>query len=334
MNLYETLGVNKSATDEEIKKAFRKLSKKYHPDVCKEAGAEQRFKDINDAYNILSDPQKRSNYDLYGTPEAPPINEAFNNSPFNFDFGYRRRSGESLQYNLSISLYEACFGTKATVSFSHKVACETCGGQGGENPSKCPSCNGTGVETTYANMWLHTSPCRTCNGKGNIFKKRCNHCNGTGVVNKQESVSVTIPAGVRPGETLRVRGKGNVGENGKNPGDLLIQINVLPDSRFRLVNYDIEIEESVNVAQAMIGCKKEICLLDRDDEDNPKKIRVSVPAGSSTGTRLRIAGKGFTKRDGSRGDFYIVVNVSVPDLSNKKDSVKEFADKVGLLLEE
>lgn len=334
MNPYEILGVDKSATDEEIKKAFRNLSKKYHPDVCKETGAEQRFKDINDAYGILSDPQKRANYDLYGTPDAPPINEAFNTSPFSFDFGYRRRSGESLQYAVSISLYEACFGTKTTISFSHKVACEACNGQGGEGVNKCPSCGGTGVEATYVNMWLHTSPCRSCSGKGNIFRKKCNRCSGTGVANKRESLSITIPAGVCSGETLRVRGKGNVGENGKNPGDLLIQVNILPDSTFKLNGYDIEVEESINIAQAMIGCRKEICLLDRDDEGNPKKIRVNVPAGSSTGTRLRVAGKGFTRKDGRRGDFYIVINVSVPNLSNKRALVEEFANKVNLPLGE
>lgn len=309
MNPYEVLGVDKSATDSEIKKAFRELSKKYHPDICKEENADQKFKEINDAYSILSDPQKKANYDNYGGAEGPTSSQTGGFSGFGgFGFGgfnpfrnagYHRRSGESLYDLITISLYEACFGAKKTISYSHLV------------------------------------PCDTCNGKGRKGETACPTCHGTGRVEKIETPTIIIPPGCTPGDTLRIRGKGNAGDRGASPGDLLIRVNVALDHDFALNGYDLETVRTINIAQALLGGKREITLLDRDGNGNPKKIRVTIPPGSSAGTRLRVPGKGFTKRDGQRGDLYIVLDLEVPAVSNEQERqiVEDFASKMKMSLD-
>lgn len=312
MNPYEVLGIDKSATDSEIKKAFRELSKKYHPDICKEENADQKFKEINDAYSILSDPQKKANYDNYGSAEGPTFSRTggfggfsdFNGfgfggfNPFR-SAGYRRRSGESLYDLATISLYEACFGTRKTISYPHLV------------------------------------PCDTCNGKGRKGETACPICHGTGKVEKIETLAIVIPPGCTPGDTLRIRGKGNVGDSGASPGDLLIRVNVAPDHDFALNGYDLETVRTINIAQALLGGKREITLLDRDDNGNPKKIRATIPPGSSAGTRLRVPGKGFTKRDGQRGDLYIILDLEVPAVLNEQERqiVEDFASKMKMSLD-
>lgn len=309
MNPYEVLGVDKSATDSEIKKAFRDLSKKYHPDICKEENADQKFKEINDAYSILSDPQKKANYDNYGSAEGPTSSQTGGFSGFgDFGFGgfnpfrsagYRRRSGESLYDLITISLYEACFGTRKTISYPHLV------------------------------------PCDTCNGKGRKGETACPICHGTGKVEKIETLTIIIPPGCTPGDTLRIRGKGNAGDSGASPGDLLIRVNVAPDHDFALNSYDLETVRTINIAQALLGGKREVTLLDRDDNGNPKKIRVTIPPGSSAGTRLRVLGKGFTKRDGQRGDLYIILDLEVPAVSSEQERqiVEDFASKMKMSLD-
>ena len=346
MNPYEILGVSSSASDSEIKKAFRELSKKYHPDVCKEKDAEQKFKEINDAYIILSDPQKKSNYDTYGSAEGPNFSQAndFNGFPgfdgfggfngFNpFHTSYNRKSGESLQYNVSLSLYEACFGTRKSLSYSRLVPCDDCKGVGGEGESVCPTCHGSGTVTRANGMWMETTTCPHCKGRGKVLTKTCSKCQGTGKVNKTETPTVTIPPGCVPGDRLRVRGKGNVGDGGKNFGDLIISVNILPDSKYHLNGYDLETVETVNVAQALIGGKKEVELLDRNDSGESKKIKITIPPGSAAGTRLRVPGKGFNKKNGQRGDLYIVLDLDIPNMTSKRDLVEEFASKAGMPLE-
>ena len=351
MNPYEVLGIDKSATDSEIKKAFRELSKKYHPDVCKEDNADQKFKEINDAYSILSDPQKKANYDNYGSAEGPTSSQASGFNGFSgfdgfgdFKFGgfnpfrnagYRKRSGESLQYDLTVTLYEACFGAKKPISYSHLVPCDACNGKGGKGETACPTCHGTGVETLTKGMWLETTTCRTCKGTGRTFTEQCLSCHGTGKVEKTETPTVTIPPGCTPGTTLRIRGKGNIGDGGASPGDLLIRINVIPDHDFALNGYDLETVRTINIAQALLGGKREITLLDRDDSGNPKKIRVTIPPGSSAGTRLRVPGKGFSKRDGQRGDLYIVLDLEVPTMLSEQERqiVEDFASKMKMPLD-
>ena len=309
MNPYEVLGVDKSATDSEIKKAFRDLSKKYHPDICKEENADQKFKEINDAYSILSDPQKKANYDNYGSAEGPISSQAGGFGGFSgFGFGgfnpfrnagYHRRSGESLYDLITISLYEACFGAKKTVSYSHLVPCDTCNGKGRKDEAACPACHGTGK------------------------------------AEKTETLTIIIPPGCTPGDTLRIRGKGNAGDSGASSGDLLIRVNVAPDHDFALNGYDLETVRTINIAQALLGGKREITLLDRDDNGNPKKIRVAIPPGSSAGTRLRVPGKGFTKRDGQRGDLYIILDLEVSAVSSEQERriVEDFASKMKMSLD-
>ena len=348
MNPYEILGIDKSATESEIKKAFRKLSKKYHPDVCKEENADQKFKEVNDAYNILSDPQKKANYDTYGNAEGPSFSQPSGFGDFNssggFEFGgfnpfrstrYNRRSGESLQYDLTISLYEACFGAKKPIFYSHLGSCSVCNGKGGKGETICPTCHGTGVETITKGMWREVTTCHTCKGTGKTFTELCPSCHGTGKVEKTETPTIIIPPGCTPGSTLRVKGKGNVGDGGANPGDLLIRINVIPDHDFALNGYDLETVRTINIAQALLGGKREVVLLDRDDSGNPKKIRVTIPPGSSAGTRLRVPGKGFSKGDGQRGDLYIVLDLEVPAVSNEQERqiVEDFASKMKMPLD-
>ena len=345
MNPYEVLGIDKSATESEIKKAFRRLSKKYHPDVCKEENADQKFKEVNDAYNILSDPQKKANYDNYGNAEGPSFSQSGGFGGFGgFDFGgfnpfrstrYTRRSGESLQYDLTISLYEACFGAKKTFSYSHLVPCDTCNGKGGKGETVCPTCHGTGVETFIRGVWQETVTCRTCKGLGKTFTEQCTSCHGTGKSEKTETLAVNIPPGCIPGSTLRVRGKGNIGDGGANPGDLLIRISIIPDHDFALNGYDLETVRTINIAQALLGGKREVALLDRGDNGNPKKIKITVPPGSSAGTRLRVPGKGFNKGNGQRGDLYIVLDLEVPTVSNEQERqiVEDFASKMKMPLD-
>ena len=351
MNPYEVLGIDKSATESEIKKAFRELSKRYHPDVCKEENADQKFKEINDAYSILSDPQKKANYDNYGNAEGPTFSQTsgfngFNgfNGFSNFGFGgfnpfhntgYRRRSGESLQYDLTVSLYEACFGAKKPIFYSHLASCDACNGKGGKGETVCPTCHGTGMETIAKGMWQEVTTCRTCKGTGKTFTEPCPSCRGTGKVEKTETPTVIIPPGCTPGSTLRIKGKGNVGDGGANPGDLLIKINVIPDHDFALNGYDLETVRTINIAQALLGGKREVTLLDRDDSGNPKKIKVTIPPGSSAGTRLRVPGKGFIKGDGQRGDLYIVLDLEVPAVSGEQERqiVEDFASKMNMPLD-
>ena len=348
MNPYEILGIDKSATESEIKKAFRKLSKKYHPDVCKEENADQKFKEVNDAYNILSDPQKKANYDTYGNAEGPSFSQPSGFGDFNsfggFGFGgfspfrntgYHRRSGESLQYDFTISLYEACFGAKKPIFYSHLVSCDVCNGKGGKGETVCPTCHGTGVETITKGMWQEVTTCHTCKGTGKTFIEPCSSCHGTGKVEKTETPTIIIPPGCAPGSTLRVKGKGNVGDGGANPGDLLIRINVIPDHDFALNGYDLETVKTINIAQALLGGKREVVLLDKDNSGNPKKIKVTIPPGSSAGTRLRVPGKGFSKGDGQRGDLYIVLDLEIPAVSNEQERqiVEDFASKMKMPLD-
>lgn len=274
MNLYEVLGVSKSATSVDIRKAYRQLSKKYHPDVCKEADTEQRFKEIVDAYSILKDPQKRKVYDQHEV-DGKTVEEAYSRK------SYKRRTGESLQYNAHISLYEACFGTDLSITLTHTVLCE----------------------------------------------------NGNDVAEKRETLVIPIPPGCLSGETLRVRGKGNAVRGSTASGDLFITIHIDPDEKFYLNDSDLETVEDINIAQALIGGKKEIELLDKDNAGKPVKVKLTIPAGSSAGKRLRIPERGFTKKDGQRGDLYILLNIAISDMSDKRTLVEEFANKIGISLE-
>lgn len=338
MNPYEVLGVEKTASDTEIKKAYRKLSKQWHPDVNDTPEAEKKFKEISDAYEILGDPQKRSNYDTFGDPNGQPSFtgnsfEGFN--PFNFFTSgrtYKKRTGDTLQYNLHLNLFEACFGTKKNVKFSHAVICPDCNGKGGEGEAaNCPVCGGSGVEVS----WLQQITCRKCHGKGKIFTKECPTCRGTGTINKEEKILVTIPAGSRTGMVLNARGKGNASTDGGPAGDLLICLNILPDSKFHLMGDDLETVEKINIAQALLGGKKTVELLDQNSDGSKKHIALTIPKKSSAGTRLRIPGKGFSTGRGDRGSLYIVLDIVIPEIpaENEKD-VKELVDKLGIPLED
>ena len=270
MDPYRVLGVDKSASMRDIKRAYRRLSKKYHPDLCDDSTSSQKFEEINNAYTALltlrSD-SKSSN----STEKA-----AFSQST-SFSSGYRRRTGESLQYTLHISLYEACFGGKQDISYTRTNSC----------------------------------------GK-----------------KQREKISVEIPPGSCSGDIFRVQGRGNGSKYGGDPGDLFITVEVVPDSTFYLNGSDLETIAVINIAQALIGGKKTIDLLDRDCEGNTKKLRIDIPAGASAGTKLRIPGKGFIKKNGQRGDLYIILDIETPNMTDNRDTVRDFADKVGMLLED
>ena len=270
MNLYDVLGVSKSATGADIRKAYRQLSKKYHPDVCKGADTEQKFKEIADAYNTLRDPRRRKAYDQReATKEVSPRKT------------YKRRTGKSLQYDAYISLYEACFGTDLSITFTHMIPCE----------------------------------------------------DSEDVIEREETLIVPILPGCLSGETLRIKGKGNAVKGGATPGDLFVVIHVDLDEKFHLNGFDLETIESINIAQALIGGKKEIELLDKDMSGNPIRVRVTIPAGSTAGSCLKIPERGFTRKNGQRGDLYILLNIAVPDMSDNKALIEEFASKIGMPLE-
>lgn len=270
MDPYRVLGVDKSASMRDIKRAYRRLSKKYHPDLCDDSTFSQKFEEVNTAYTALL--TLRSNSKSSSSTEKAAFSQSTS-----FSSGYRRRTGESLQYTLHISLYEACFGGKQDISY---IRTDSCG------------------------------------------KKQ------------REEVSVEIPPGSCSGDIFRVQGKGNGSKYGGNPGDLFITVEVMPDSTFYLNGSDLETIAVINIAQALIGGKKTIDLLDRDCEGNAEKLKINIPAGSSAGTKIKIPSKGFVRKNGQRGDLYVLLDIEIPNMTDSRSVVEEFASAAGMMLED
>jgi len=353
---YEVLGVAKSATAEEIKKAYRKLAKENHPDLHPgDAACEERFKEISEAYEILSDDEKRSKYDQFGHAAFDPsagagygqyggfgdfgdIGDIFS-SFFGGGFGGQRsnpnapRKGESVHSQLSVSFEEAAFGCKKDITVNRIEVCPDCNGNGcapGTTPEVCPECNGSGsVRTTQRTpfgMAQTTGPCQKCRGTGKIIHQPCKSCRGAGNIRKQHKVNVSVPAGIDDGQTISLRNQGSAGANGGPQGDLLVTITVRPHARFeRGDGNSVLMDQEISYAQAALGSEVEVPTL-----DGP--VKISIPEGTQPGAVFRLRGKGIPYLRGSgRGDQFVTINVVVPKglSSAQKELLRQFAESMG-----
>ena len=355
---YEVLGLQKGATDAEIKKAYRKLAKQYHPDLNPDdPTAADKFKEINEANQVLSDPDKRAKYDQFGHAGVDPSYGGGSNfGGFNFGGGFDGvdlgdifadifgggfggggrssnpngpRRGADIAVALDISFMEACSGVSHDITINRAEECPDCKGSGAEAGSSvktCTECNGRGTVTVQQRSMFGVMqsqrPCSKCGGKGKIIEKQCTKCHGKGTVNLKKTVSVKVPAGIDDGLTLNVRGQGNAGTNGGGRGDLKVRISVRPDPVFKREDYNIRIDFPVTYSQAALGAEIEVPTI-----DGP--VSYNVPAGTQPGTVFRLRGKGVQKLqrpEGDRGDQYVTISVEVPkNLSKKqKDALEAF----------
>ncbi|MFC1937395.1 molecular chaperone DnaJ [Chloroflexota bacterium] len=344
---YEVLGVDRSATDEEIKRAFRQLAFKYHPDHNHDVGAEQKFKEVNEAYEVLSDHEKRANYDRFGHSSI----DGFSGQGFE-DFGFggfgdifdaffsgvsgatRRtsRSGADLHYGITLTFEEAAFGCQKELAISRTEYCSLCHGNGskpGSQPKRCPNCNGSGqvhrIQQSIFGRFTHVATCPQCQGEGRIVSERCPQCRGTGKEKRQRKIQVTIPAGVADGNQMRLSGEGEAGERGGHHGNLYVTLSVAEHRFFRRDADSVLYELSLNFAQAALGAEVEVPTLDGD-------TKLKIPAGSQTGEVFRLKGKGISHLNhGGRGDQLVTLFVATPKSLTKRQRqlLDELADSLG-----
>ena len=330
---YEVLGIPKSASQDEIKNAFRTLARKYHPDVNKEPDAEERFKEINEAYGVLSDPEKRAAYDRYG-PEgvnfqgmpdftsmdlSDILEGLFGFGGFGGMGGYSRRTrnaprrGADLSSKIRISFEEAAFGTEKEIDITRDEKCPTCGGSGAEpgtRPVTCPTCKGSGevrrVQQTFLGSMVQVQTCPTCNGRGEVIEHPCHTCHGSGLVRRTSKRKVSIPAGVDNGNQIRIMGEGQPGVNGGPSGNFYLELEVEPHPYFRRSGNDVLLDVDINVAQAALGDEITIPTLDGEE-----KLR--IPPGTQPGKVFKLRNKGIPVLNrNSRGDQLVTVNVQIP----------------------
>ena len=329
---YEILGVSKSASNDEIKKAYRNLAKKYHPDVSTEPNATEKFKEVQKAYDCLSDETKRANYDQFGSEDGNPFGGGQGFNGFNGGFGGfedifssffgggRQRRGPSgpmkgsdIRMNINLTFEEAAFGTKKEIKVDRYEECTRCGGTGAESKNDihtCSRCRGTGriitEQQTILGRIQSESVCPDCRGKGKIIDHACSSCRGAGKVKKQAKISVNIPAGIDDEQTLRLSGQGGAGTDGGPNGDLYINISVEEHPIFERDGNDIYLELPVTFSQVALGCEIEVATIHG-------KVKMKVPAGTQTGTRFKLAGKGIQNATSGRsGSQYVVVKVVTP----------------------
>ena len=344
---YEVLGVAKSAGADEIKRAYRRLAKKYHPDVNKSPGAEEKFKEINEAYEILSDPSKKQSYDQFGFAGVDPnqaggfsssfagsgfgdfsdIFGSFFNGGFGSSFtGSSRQSnrsmkGEDRYMRINLSFMEACFGKKETLSLEVDETCSHCHGTGAESPKDvetCSRCHGSGrvvgvQQTIFGTMQTETT-CPDCGGTGKRIRKTCHQCHGAGYTHQRESVDITIPAGINEGQSLRVSGKGERGRNGGPNGDLYLEVHILPHKRFLREGKNIHLEIPVSAVDATLGCEIDVPTIHGD-------VTMKIPAGTQDGTMLRLRAKGVVdiRNKNQYGDQICTIKVQVDQHLTRKE---------------
>jgi molecular chaperone DnaJ len=334
---YDTLGLKKDASDDEIKKAYRKLARKYHPDANGgDKDAEERFKEVQQAYDVLSDPEKRKQYDRFGTQNGRPGPAGAPNVDFgNFDFGdifgglfggggggARTRAtrqplrGNDVETEVHLSFEDSLRGADAKVPVEVTTACRECGGTGarpGTAPVICPECNGRGVKVESQGLFALSQPCPRCRGNGTVIEQPCPQCHGNGRERRIKTYTVKIKPGVKDGTRIKLRGKGEPGENGGPAGDLVVVTRVAASPVYERRGDNLIIEVPVSYATAALGDKVEV-----PTPDGP--VSLKIPAGSEDGKLLRIKGRGAPKLNGSgKGDVLARVRIQVPKRMNKKE---------------
>lgn len=352
---YEVLGIEKGASADDIKKAYRKLAKQYHPDLNKDnPDAAEKFKEVGEAYSVLSDPDKKARYDQFGHAgmdggggfgggfdgfDMGDLGDIFGSffgggGGFGGFGGANRRNaptkGRDIRANIDLTFEEAAFGCKKDVRVSRLENCADCSGSGakkGTSPESCTRCGGRGqvrsVQNTPFGQIQTNTTCPECRGKGTIIKERCTACQGAGKSRLSDKISINIPAGVDSGQSLRVRGKGDAGDNGGPNGDLYVGVNIKHHPIFERDGYDVFIEAPISFVQAALGCELEVPTLDG-------KKTVTVPEGTQSGTRFKIKDVGIgAPNSARRGDQYVTVNVEIPkNLSQKqRETLMKFAEE-------
>lgn len=343
---YQILGVDKSANQDEVKSAFRKKAHEHHPD---KGGDEEKFKEINEAYQILGNEQKRKQYDQFGSAFSGSGGQGANNwggysgfqnaSGFDFDdlgdifggfgdiFGFnssanskRSSKGRDIEALLKLDFLEAAHGTEKEISLNKQVKCDECDGSGAEKGSKvetCSQCQGNGfvvrLQRTILGNVQTKSACPKCSGEGKIYSKHCSKCQGSGAFKKQVKIKVKIPAGINTGESIRLATQGEAGLKGSPAGDLFLRIQVMPHSDFVRDDYDIKSEEDISIKQAILGDKISVSTIDG-------KVKLKVPEGTQSGTSFKLKDKGVFRLHGrGRGDHYVKVRVKIPKSLSKKE---------------
>lgn len=330
---YDTLGVGRNASDDEIKGAFRKLARQFHPDVNKEPGAEEKFKEINEAYGVLSDKEKRARYDRFGKEGLGNMGGGFHDYTMDGDFadifedllrgfgfstggrGSRRspRRGRDLQMQVNLTFEEAVFGVEKEIEFQREETCSRCSGSGAEpgtSPVKCSTCNGQGevrqIRQTFLGQMVQTAACPACNGRGETISSPCKTCRGGGLERKNVTKKVQIPAGVDRGTQIRLAGEGGPGVFGGPHGNLFLLIEVTSHKFFKRRENDILLNLDINIAQAVLGADIQVPTLDGDET-------LKIPAGTQPGKVFHMRGKGVPYlRRKDRGDQLVIVNVAIP----------------------
>ena len=357
---YEVLGIAKGASDDEIKKAYRKLAKKYHPDLNPgDKAAESKFKEVNEAYAVLSDPDKKTKYDQFGHAGVDE-NGGFGGGGFGGFGGFggmdvdlgdifgsffggasstgaSRRNGPQrgtdIEQTIQLTFEEAAKGTSLDLNISRYENCSVCGGSGakkGTSPETCTACGGRGtvntMKRTMLGMMQTTTTCSVCGGRGKIIKEKCASCSGTGQVRKTKKINIKIPAGIDHGQTLTLRGEGNRGKNGGPNGDVYVTVLIKPDKIFTRSGYDVYCVMPVTFIEATLGAEVEIATLHG-------KVKLKIPEGTQNGTSFRLRNEGIERlRGNGRGDQYVKIEIEVPKHLNseQKKKLKEFGDLLGL----
>ena len=346
---YEILGISRGASQAEIKQAFRKLARQYHPDVSKEANAEEQFKEINEAYSVLSDEQKRAQYDRYGRAGLGDMGGMISaNVNFNdifeelFGFGAggggrgTRRNmphrGRDLQMSIDLTFEEAIFGVEKEIQFEREESCSTCRGSGaepGSTPRTCETCGGRGevrqVRQTFIVQMVETVTCPNCQGRGQLIDKPCHTCSGRGLERKRVNKKVSIPAGVDNSMQIRLPGEGGPGSNGGPSGNLFLMVDVKPHEYFKRRGEDILLDLNINIAQAVLGAEIEVPTVDGQE-------KLTIPAGTQPGKVFNLRGKGVPRiRQSGRGDERVVVNVDIPKKlsAEQRELFEKLADTLG-----
>ena len=345
---YEVLGVSKSASQDEIKSAFRKLAKKYHPDINHDADAPEKFKEAEEAYSVLSDENKRRQYDQYGHAAFDNMNggAGYDFSDFDFSdifsdlfgggfassfggFGGRTRAsrGKDTLTTVRLTFDEAAFGCHKDITIDVLENCEHCNGKGGTGEKTCSRCHGSGVITTeqrtILGAFMTRTTCPDCNGKGKTYENICTYCRGKGKIRTTKTIEVKIPAGVDDGNQLRVPGKGEAGTNGGPNGDLYLEFSVKKHEIYEREGKDIYLTLPLTIPEAVLGCKKEIPTLYGN-------VTLTIPAGTSPNDKMRLKGKGLEDPNSyGKGDMYVLLDIKVPTkLTKEQKKLYEELNKI------